>query len=393
MSTPSNNIRRLQRQQLAQPDLQQYQQSSNRPAQHPKKKEISHKSSKNGRLIKTKLLNLHQSQKRSIDKAYGDSGDGEGDNGIYDVEVDPSHPNQSVPSFILHKPINMNSYDYSVFTNYPDGTDLQHGEHLPPAVKESQIKAWESAEKISRNVIFGDASDSDDGESDVDHNPESAPYVTYLPGYSREEWSVILSVYNELQARLGGSLASMALEEKNQLHELKKKIQANHERLLSQTHAISTRRQVQITQKKELLNKMFGYANNLNREYITNNSLYSALDNSSNIQKTFHEDKEEVSSLLAEDSAYTAALMETAQRLAESSASGIPANDDDEAFDYDTYHRVVSQKLDEIYDAHLEVERFHPDHAASNGELQQFATAYLRRCLHNDSDEVATTAP
>lgn len=386
VSTPSNNIRRF-RQKQQQQQLQQQQQQQ----QHhqPQKAGPTDKSS-NGRLIKSKLLNLQQSLKRFI-SGFHNNVEEDGDN---DANIDVDHPNKSVPSFIIHKPVNMNSYDYSIFTNYPNGTDLQHGDHLPPAVKESQIKAWESAEKISKNVIFGNSSDSED---DDEFRPKTTIPVTAIPGYTKGEFGIVSEVFERTQKES----ADLASEEKYQLFNFKKKVQSVHERAFSQAHAFSTRRQVQITQKKELLHRMFGYTNNLNVEYITNNSSYSAFDNSSNIQKTFYEDKEEIAALVEEDKAYKLSLEEARHTFlrAQNYDLGINVkrkrrNDDDpDTFDYEKFQNLVATKLDKLYTNYFMeydgdiLTHYDDDDDMLDGELHHFSLSYLRKCIkEEDSD-------
>ena len=390
VSTPSNNIRRLRQKQQQQQDQQKNQTGP--------KINKSQKSS-NGRLIKSKLLNLQQSLKRFINGFHNSNVE---EDAKLDDMIDVDHPNKSVPSFIIHKPVNMNSYDYSIFTNYPNGIDLQHGDHLPPAIKETQIKAWESAEKISKNVIFGNSSDSDE-----DDNHKLISYnnpVTAIPGYTKGEFGIVSDVYQRTQRELG----DLASEEKYQLFNFKKKAQSVHERAYSQAHAFSTRRQVQITQKKELLHRMFGYSNNLNLEYITNNSSYSAFDNSSNIQKTFYEDKEEIAALQEEDKAYMLALEEARHNFGRSQNYDLGINikrkrrrseeSDPDNFDYEKFQSLVANKLDKLYNNYFvdydgDILSHYEDNDEEDevdnlydGELHHLSLSYLRKCIKEEVD-------
>ncbi|KAK6200025.1 anaphase-promoting complex subunit 9-domain-containing protein [Scheffersomyces amazonensis] len=369
ISTPSNNIRRFQkhRQQQATTGQQQTQRSH-----HDSK---SQHLSKNAGIIKTKLLNLHQSSKRYVDNMNYSS-----------QTIDESHPNRSIPSFIIHKPMNMNGYDYSVFTNYPNGIDLQHGDHLPPAIKESQIKAWESAERMTKNIIFGDSSESeDDGLSEnegQDNNNNSINNNIYkngsigkriptrskniknniiqaIPGYTRGELQIILESFNKSGVKDDNSEAEL----KRLLNESKRDIQDRHDKIFQQAHTYNAKRQVQITQKKEVLTRLFGLSNGLNQDYITNNSIYSAFDNSSNIQKTFVEDRDEISGLLEEDRAFQLELEDTRTLLMERSndlngegSSSVRRKRrrsfnkfDMDEIAYDKFQTIIKQKLDKIY--------------------------------------------
>lgn len=398
-------------------------------------KVLSLKSSRNGRLIKSKLLNLHQLLKQKV-------ADGSDDmevvsrNVIHDI--DDSHPNKSVPSFIIRKPINMNGYDYSVFTNYPTEIDLQHGEHLPPAIKESQIKSWELAERISTNVIFGNSSESEDDidELDEDEHTEASRsskvnlrknnVIQAIPGYTRGELDIIQSSYSSLQHTSVSSSRSNT-DTKHLLYEYKKQVQMNQERLFSQAHSVSTRRQLQISQKKEVLQRLFGYSNSLNQEYITNNSSYSSIDNTANLQKIFHEDRDEIKSLLDEERASLQALEETKLSLRDLKNSSIGSNIKHKRrrgsnmnmnssnmnvnmspllaatdFDYDKFHSVTSRKLDKLYDGYL-AEHDLAEHLPSssraleedddldassiNEELQLFTLSFLRKCIKNEVDD------
>lgn len=317
-------------------------------------KKVSTKALKSGKHIKTKLLNLQSSSKRSI--------------------IDDNHPNKSVPGFIIHKPVILDSYDYSPFTNYPSGVDLQHTDHLPPAIKESQIKAWESAERITNSVIFGEDEDDEEDEDGGDR------FIEGIPGYTKAELAVVLEVYDALQAYDGpilhGMMANWDKEERSALFEAKKKYTIQSERMFQKSSSFVQRRQIQINQKKELLGRIFGYQNTLNQEYITNNSSYSTLDNSSNIQKTFHEDKEEIESLMEEDEAFHMALAETAEKRREDRT----LKEEMKSFDYASFQKVVATKLDEIYN----MGEYGDEEL--NGELQGFSMTYLRKCLREEGD-------
>ncbi|CUM68366.1 uncharacterized protein PRCAT00006088001 [Priceomyces carsonii] len=298
-----------------------------------------HKPIKGSSLVRTKLLNLQGTRKRI---------------------VSDEHPNSSVQGFILHKPLNMNLYDYSVFTHYADGTDLQHGDNLPPAVKEAQIRAWESAEKVSYNLIFDELSDSSDDEE----------IIGDIPGYTRGEVSIILKKFGEKQVL-------DEEEEKKLLWEYRQKHQANQEKTFSQYLSLAGKRKIQISQKKDLLHRIFGYSNNINQEYMTNNSSYSTLDNVSSTQKAFHEDKDEINLLLAEDKAYKQSILEV-----KSNVFDIKLDESLDDFDYDKFQSITTNQLDKIYDDFLCGEE-----ADTNVDIQSFAVSFLRKKVKEEAED------
>lgn len=239
-----------------------------------------------------------------------------------------------------------NDYDYSIFASYPNSSKT------PRIIKQSQINAWESAEHVTRNLIFNESDDDDDEEDDdededdeeeeeededeeneFDDNDDEEQeagenienerglqkyneehqqtkefdllnVIKSIPGYSQGELHIILNGFkNRISLK----------QEKTQLFDYKYNLQINQQKLFNQSSSFQLKRQVQISQKKFLLRSLFGYSNNLNINYITNNTNYSSIDNSINIQKTFHEDKEEINLLLFQKSQFDKSLHEINQ--------------------------------------------------------------------------------
>lgn len=328
--------------------------------------------------VKNKLLNL-QSLKKYSSGEQGDSG--------------------ASQAFAVRKPLNMNTYDYSVFTHYPNDDDMQSEDFLPPAVKESQIKAWESAEKISKSLIFDDSSsDEEDGAEDGQlQSKEGDVIIKTLPGYTRGELGIIQARYGEKQ-KLGPQMYSFSdEEEKKLLWDFRKRQQATQEKLFSQYLSLSNKRKIQIAQKKDLLYKMFGYNNNLNQEYTTNNTSYSAIDNVSNTQKAFYEDKEEIGLLIDEDRLFHQSLQETKTNLKTLQNNRLGLNKtklmklDLGEFDYEKFQSIVSFKLghlyDEFFDAYDRSSMIDDEEIDEvSEELYHFTVSFLRRCIKDTDD-------
>lgn len=361
---------------------------SNRKANRNLPKTITNKVTLNARLVKGKLLNLQSSKKyrppHDAARHYRD-------------DTDDSHPNKIVPGFMIHKPINTSAYDYGAFTNYPSGIDLQHGDNLPPAVKESQIRAWESAERVSAGVIFGEDDEEDDDEEETNN-----PIIKSIPGYTSSELGVVTQLHDEFKTQrhpiTEENLVNREHEETRMLYELKKKHQAQNERVFQKSSSLTQRRQVQIGQKKDLLRRVFGYQNSLNVDYITNNSSYSTLDSAANVQKTFHEDKEEIACLVDEDQAFAMLLEETSERHKSQNAftddmeETKNAKDLAKTFDYGRFQHIVTTKLNKIYSEQIkedfldsEEEDYFNNDEELNTEMQMFSMSYLRRCVKEEA--------
>ena len=89
-------------------------------------------------------------------------------------------------------------YDFSVFTTVATN-EKQHDEVLFPAIKQSQIRAWESAEKICRGIIFDD-DDDDEEESTDDESENTKNPIISIPGYTEGELKE-LSKYPNLSSQ------------------------------------------------------------------------------------------------------------------------------------------------------------------------------------------------
>ena len=70
---------------------------------------------------------------------------------------------------------------------------------LFPAIKQSQIRAWESAEKICRGIIFDD-DDDDEEESTDDESENTKNPIISIPGYTEGELKE-LSKYPNLSSQ------------------------------------------------------------------------------------------------------------------------------------------------------------------------------------------------
>lgn len=350
ISTPSNNIRKLQHQneELQKPARLPGNLISKSKNPHLKPKKLS-----NVNLVKNKLLNLQK-----LLKIYKK---------LSTEEVDPSFSK----NFILRKPIGLNTYDYSIYRGY-DGY-----EGIAPTVKESQIKAWESAEKISNNLIFDNDSDlSDDDEKEIDDQ-----IISSIPGFNNEELDIIISRFDsQQQLKYETNYKEQEEDEKEILWNYRQQQQINHNKMFSQYSSLNSKRKVQIAQKKDFFNKMFGNSNTLNKEYITNNTTYSSIDNVLNTSKSFREDKEEITQLLNEDKQFHLLLEETKnnlmkhQRVLVDEFNVVSKRRD---FDNDKYVSLIKAKLTKLYGG-SEVD--------TNDEFNGFALGYLRRCLKYDDD-------
>ncbi|KHC33974.1 hypothetical protein MGQ_04078 [Candida albicans P76067] len=412
MSTPSNNIRKFQRQRQQE---RQHHEHLPPPSQHQrqtgssKNEHINNSSrtSKNGRLIKNKLLNLQQSSKQQLI------------NRISDKDPRHSHSNSSQsnakrvtpPVFGLQK-VASSPYDFSVFTTVATN-EKQHDEVLFPAIKQSQIRAWESAEKICRGIIFDDDDDDDDEESTDDESENTKNPIISIPGYTEGELKE-LSKYPNLSSQ----------EEKKLLTEYKRKVLSQREQNLSNNNLISFRRQLQIDQKKEILSKLFNNQNKLNLDYITdndNNSIdsytnrnqYNVIDNnliSLDLHSLINNDMEEVNYLLEEDGNFKILQEEVKQNIFHKKIVTDNQQSDENGhgqFDYERFQSLTAKKLDKIYDVHTtryvgvnadddeyKEPSFYSDDVSNlelEEELLQFTTGHLRQCIHDSIDEEEMT--
>lgn len=371
ISTPSNNIRRVQQQNL---------QKNPRPKSRP---DDSHGMRSTARTSK-KLLNLLQLKKKA---------------------------NTQPKPFVLRKPANLSKYDYSVFID--NWTPIDEHDLLPP-VKESQIKAWESAEKISANIIFDhdmsassdafaifddadklvdssydeDTCAGDDPETSINRGTQDKVTTTQLlilsiPGYTKGELKVIMDNFAQLlSCSSQADFTEYNEKEEKALWLYRQQQSAAQEKAFMAYRTLSGKRKVQIHHKKEFLHKLFGYLNNLNQEHITNNTLYSAVDNVANAQKAFHEDKDEIFQLLEADKEFQEALDETRK----AHASSFSANGDcDSEFDPVKLLEINLAWLTSTYHRQLSSNEFV---APQDGDPEVVActVSHLKRCVREDYD-------
>lgn len=300
----------------------------------------------------------------------------------------------SPKAFVLRKPINMSKYDYTVFTRHQESDDVD--EPLPPPIKDSQIRAWELAEKISANIIFDhaktDAKDGDDdsfvadeadtsivrGEDGRTSEPETN-IIASIPGYTKGELQIVLESFGKLQWEDNVDLDRHAEEEQKALWVYRQQQSAAQEKAFVACHTLSGKRKVQVFHKKEFLHKLFGYSNNVNHEYITNNTSYSAFDNVQNAQKVFHEDKEEIFCLLEEEKAFEEAMAEAKDRLVTNTRRPLPEDENEHSNMMD----VSASWLSSFYNRQSddEYEDAPPETVAST-------LAYLKLCV-KDASEVS----
>lgn len=335
LSTPSNNIRKIQQHQ---PNHQQ--QGPRARSHHQKSLDIkSQKLKPNTRApaIKSKLLDLQSLRKYTKPSKPTDLSLG---GGRYD-----------------------NLYDYLVFV---DGISPELG---PRIVKESQIKAWESAERITSNIIFD--SDSED-EGDVAATPtrNSSPTVLEsIPGYTKEEVKILSREFDT------HGFTSQPLRAGPHGIEPVESYQYRQEQQLTQHSSFAGKRKQQVSNKKELISRLFGNNNNLNQDYLTNNTSYSALDNVLNIQKAFHEDKEEVKQLIECEREYYVMMQETRTKFDNEKYSV------EDQLNHQKVREVVSHKLDMMYNRYLNEEFHGINHDVAYDDLNRHILNHLRNDL------------
>lgn len=299
LSTPSNNIRRVQQ-------INGHKATHNRPRKTAPS--ITKGSSKTS--ATRKLLNL-QELKRSL---------------------------SVVRPFVLRKPADLTKYDYSVYSHKVEPpNEVQSAEKLP-LVRESQIRAWESAEKISSNTIFdtetmtGDnvgifedfntsmeVPNSDDDlsfEACFSDNAPDMAIVRSIPDYTKGELKIILDYFDKLQS-CDSKVDNFIYEEaeKNALGIYREQQRIVHERAFKSNPKPLAKRKLQVFRKKELLHRLFGYLNNINHSHITNNTSYSAFDNVLNASKALQEDHDETICLLKLEDEYVLAQSQIAEKI------------------------------------------------------------------------------
>lgn len=240
--------------------------------------------------------------------------------------------------FVLRKPADLTKYDYSVYSRKVEPPNESHSTEALPLVRESQIRAWESAEKISSNTIFdtetvaGDdvgifedfnksmeVSNSDDDLSFEACYSDDAPELAILrsiPDYTKSELKIILDYFDKLQS-CDSKVDNFIYEEaeKNALSIHREQQRIAHERAFKSNPKPLSKRKLQVFRKKELLHSLFGYSNNVNHSHITNNTSYSAFDNVLNASKVLQEDHDETMGLLKLEDEHVLAQAEIAEKI------------------------------------------------------------------------------
>lgn len=263
-------------------------------------------------------------------------------------------------------------YDYSVFV------DATTGELGPRAVKESQVKAWESAERIAANVIFDSDSEDEVESATPTRNPEPTTVLEAIPGYTKDEVKTMCREFDthgfNSQPIMSPTLGIGPIET----------YQYRQDQQLTQFASFAGKRKQQVSNKKELISRLFGYNNNLNQEYMTNNTAYSALDNVLNIQKAFHEDKDEVKQLIECEQEYQMVMQEARIKFERGGFA------EDENMDRIKVRGIVGQKLDMIYNRYLHERLDGPDGRIGQDEdilyddLNRYILDHLRHELEED---------
>lgn len=371
ISTPSNNIKRFQRQR--QQENQQHQAKAN---QAPR-------TSRNTRLVKSKLLNLQQSLKQQLINKISEELPRSG--------IKHYHGDNRMkfpPHFALGKP-EKSSFDCKIYTK----SVVPHKNKLFTPIRESQLNAWESAESVTRNLVFNNDSSDDESDDDCDETKNNDNAIVSIPGYTQGELDMLFKFKN---------LSNQ--EEKKLLFDYKRKFLSQQERNLTNSGdtSLSYRRSLQINQKREIISKMFNSnINNLNLEYITNNS-----SNAEDILQVISLDTEEMNYLLEEDGNFKLLQEEVKQNVFHKKliASNNQVDENGSGhFDYDRFQSLTSKKLDKIHDAfvrqHEEDDNSNDDYREpsfysddiSNLELEeellQFTIGHLRKCIKETAYE------
>lgn len=243
-----------------------------------------------------------------------------------------------VRPFVLRKPADLSEYDYSVYAHkVRPASESSDNENLP-LIRESQIRAWESAEKVSANIIFDvEASTGDDmgivedyntsmditsSDDDVSFNSGYAdggrdrPIVRAIPDYTKGELKILLEYFNKLQS-CDSKVDLFAYEkaEKSALNIYHEQQRIIHERAFKSNPKPLAKRKLQVFRKKELLHRLFGYSNNMNHTYITNNTAYSAFDNVLNATKALQEDNDDTNNLLQLEEEFVTLQRQLAEKI------------------------------------------------------------------------------
>lgn len=153
--------------------------------------------------------------------------------------------------------------------------------------------------------------DATSGEEERD-----LPIVQSVPEYTKGELKIILDYFDKLQA-CDSKVDIFIYEEaeKNALAIYREQQRIVHERAFKSNPKPLAKRKLQVFRKKELLHRLFGYSNNINHSYITNNTAYSAFDNVLNATKALQEDHDETMSLLKLEDEYVQTQHQVAEKI------------------------------------------------------------------------------
>lgn len=336
LSTPSNNIKKYQR--------QRQQENQNQNQQQQVKSTQVIRTSRNTKSVKTKLLNLHQSLKQQLINKISEellrsgSKPSRRDNGM-----------QLPPHFALGK-TEKTTFNCDIYTK---SVASQKSKLFLP-IRESQVNAWESAESVTRNLVFSNESSDDESEN---YGQDHGDVIVSIPGYTQGELNMLFKFKN---------LSNQ--DEKRLLFEYQRKLLSQQERNLTNGNAsLAYRRSLQINQKREIISKMFNNnTNNLNLEYITNNS-----SKADDILQAISHDAEEINYLLEEDGDFKLLQEEIKQNVFHKKAISNENQLDENKnahFDYDKFQGLTSKKLDKMHD---DVVRQHEEENYSNDEYRE----------------------
>lgn len=196
-------------------------------------------------------------------------------------------------------------YDVSYIQNQK-GPPFQANIYSGDTTNDSQIN---TPTPIYRSRYHQDRTPDDDAQ--YENN-----ILKTIPSYTSEETNIVVEVFRNFQGEMGGPISKAAMEEEKRAidaHRTTKYIEL--EKMYLATRSLVAKRRIQVLQKKDIFLKLFSDTNRLNKEYITNNTLYSAFDSHSSAQKAYLEDKEEVNYLLNENSLNVQAMNALKKKL------------------------------------------------------------------------------
>ncbi|KAG7192865.1 uncharacterized protein KQ657_001322 [Scheffersomyces spartinae] len=204
-----------------------------------------------------------------------------------------------------------------------------------------------------------------------------------IPSYTSEETNLVVEVFHNFQGKMGGPLSKAAIEqEKRAIDECRTTKYTELEKMYLATRSVVAKRRIQVLQKKDIFLKLFGNSNRLNKEYITNNTLYSSFDSHSSAQKAYLEDKQEVNYLLDEDKANAQAMDELRKKrllhMIEHPVRLIRMCEELDEITVEELNKIVSQDLSDIYQRTLT----EYDKASGSQSLPTSSSAADRSFLH-----------